>query len=137
MKTGDVVDALVPLSWHVQGRLAEAAARHDLSTSQLRLLGILRDREPEMLELARHLNLDKSSVTGLVARAEARGLVDRVAGTTDRRTVLVRLTPAGRTLAGELERDVAAALGPVIDGMTPQQQADFVALVTAVVPTLP
>src|SRR3954462_10769404 len=71
------VDVLVQLSFLVQGVLGRIAAEHDLSLTQVRLLGILRDRRPGMLELARHLGLDKSSMTGLVARAEKRGLVRR------------------------------------------------------------
>jgi DNA-binding MarR family transcriptional regulator len=134
MDRGDLVDALAQLSWHVQDQITEAAAAQHVSPSLLRLLGILRDREPEMLELARHLQLDKSSVTGLVARAETRGLVERVAGSSDRRTILVRLTSAGRALAGELERDVQRRLGVVIDAMSPRARTDLVALVDTAVP---
>ena len=64
------VDALVQLSFLVQSVLTKAAAGHALTLPQVRLLGILRDREPGMQQLARHLGLDKSSVTGLVDRAE-------------------------------------------------------------------
>ena len=81
------MDALAQLSWHVQSSIGDAAAVHGISLSQLRLLGILRDREPEMLALARYLRLDKSSVSGLVARAEVRGLVERTALATDGRRV--------------------------------------------------
>src|ERR1700754_230155 len=57
-------DAIVQLSFEVQGLLGELAAEHDLSLTQFRLLAILRDREPAMLDLARHLKLEKSSATG-------------------------------------------------------------------------
>jgi DNA-binding MarR family transcriptional regulator len=134
MERGELVDALAQLSWHVQGQIAEAAAARGVSASLLRLLGILRDREPEMLELARHLQLDKSSVTGLVARAEGRGLVERAPGAGDRRTVIVRLTGEGRALAGELEREVQSRLGIVIDAMSARAQADLVAIVDTAVP---
>jgi hypothetical protein len=69
--------------------LERRAAEHDLSIIQTRLLGVPRDRKPTMNELAWFLGLDKSSVTGLVDRAERRGLVARVPSTTDRRAVLV------------------------------------------------
>jgi len=131
---GDVVDALAQLSWHVQAQITDAASAYGVSSSLLRLLGILRDREPEMLELARHLQLDKSSVTGLVARAEARGLVERAAGTSDRRTVVVRLTDSGRDLAVALEADVQERLGVVIDGMSAGARRDLVTLVDSAVP---
>jgi len=108
------VDAMAQLSFVIQGMLERRAAERDLSVIQTRLLGILRDRTPTMNELARFLGLDKSSVTGLVDRAERRGLVARVPSTTDRRAVLVSLTEDGRSLvsaaADRFETDVSALL---------------------------
>jgi len=46
-------------------------------------------------QLSDDLQLAQSSVTELVDRAEAAGLVARAAGNSDARTVLVRLQPAG------------------------------------------
>jgi MarR family transcriptional regulator, lower aerobic nicotinate degradation pathway regulator len=75
---------------------------------------VLRDREPTMNELARLLGLEKSSVTGLVDRAERRGLVARVPSSTDGRAVLVTLTAEGRSLvsavAGDFEDEVSTML---------------------------
>ena len=108
------VDGLAQLSFVIQGALERRAAEHDLSVIQTRLLGILRDRTPTMHELARFLGLDKSSVTGLVDRAERRGLVTRLPSATDRRAVQVSLTAAGRALvsqaAARFEADVSALL---------------------------
>lgn len=109
------VDGLAQLSFVIQGMLERRAAEQDLSITQTRLLGVLRDRRPTMNELARLLELDKSSVTGLVGRAERRGLVVRRPSATDRRAVLVSLTDAGRSLvsqaAGGFEADVSSMLG--------------------------
>jgi DNA-binding MarR family transcriptional regulator len=96
-----LTDALVQLSFAIQATLGAVAAAHDLSVVQLRLLGILRDREPGMLDLARALNLEKSSVTGLVDRAQRRGFVERVGAEHDGRAVHVRLTAAGQAIAAE------------------------------------
>jgi len=108
------VDGLAQLSFLIQGLLERRAAEHDLSIIQTRLLGVLRDRTPTMNELARFLGLDKSSVTGLVDRAERRGLVARVPSATDRRAVLVSLTDEGRSFvsqaAAAFEADVSALL---------------------------
>ena len=113
----DLVDGLAQLSFVITGLLERRAAEHDLSIPATRLLGVLRDREPTMQQLARLLELDKSSVTGLVDRAERRGLVARVPSAADRRAVLVRLTDEGRSLvsgAAELfTADVNAMLGPL------------------------
>jgi DNA-binding MarR family transcriptional regulator len=109
-----MVDALAQLSFLIQGTLERRASERDLSMIQTRLLGVLRDRTPTMNELARLLQLDKSSVTGLVDRAERRGLVRRAASKTDGRAVQVSLTDAGRSHVGEVaasfEADVAAIL---------------------------
>ncbi|MFJ3897194.1 MarR family winged helix-turn-helix transcriptional regulator [Streptomyces sp. NPDC090083] len=97
-----LVDALAQLSFLVQNTLADIAGEHDLSLTQTRLLGILRDREPTMNELGRHLGLDKSSVTGLVDRAQRRGLVTRTPSTVDRRSFQVSITDAGRAIVAEV-----------------------------------
>jgi MarR family transcriptional regulator, lower aerobic nicotinate degradation pathway regulator len=111
------VDGLVQLSFLVQNALSRHAAEHGLSLVQTRLLGILRDREPTMNELARLLELDKSSVTGLVDRAERRGLVERIPSSADRRAVLVRLSDEARSLVSQVstlfEADVARTLEPL------------------------
>src|ERR1700749_1978861 len=96
----DPVDGLAQLAFLITGMLERRAAERDLSIAATRLLGVLRDREPTMQELARLLDLDKSSVTGLVDRAERRGLVARAPSPADRRAVLVRLTEEGRSLIG-------------------------------------
>ncbi|SOD74436.1 DNA-binding MarR family transcriptional regulator [Jatrophihabitans sp. GAS493] len=108
------VDGLAQLSFAVYGTLERRAAERELSMIQTRLLGVLRDRRPTMNELARLLELDKSSITGLVARAERRGLVVRVPSGRDRRSVQVELTDEGRSLVAEVsarfEADVTAML---------------------------
>src|SRR3954469_8299169 len=97
--TEDLVDALAQLSFLVQNTLAGIAGEHDLSLVQTRLLGVLRDREPLMSELGRHLGLDKSSISGLVDRAQRRGLVTRTTSEVDRRAFRGSITHAGRRMA--------------------------------------
>src|ERR1700753_903384 len=97
------VDGLFQLSFLLQARLTRIAADPDLSVIQVRLLGILRDREPGMLELARYLGLEKSSLSGLIDRAESRDLVERVPSTDDRRSSAIRITARGRKLTRAIE----------------------------------
>jgi DNA-binding MarR family transcriptional regulator len=108
-----LIDGLAQLSFLVQGMLVDRASSHDLSIIQTRLLGVLRDREPTMKELAELLDLDKSSASGLVGRAVERGLVRRAASPDDGRETRVALTPKGRKLvtrvSDEFRRDVEAA----------------------------
>jgi DNA-binding MarR family transcriptional regulator len=131
----NTVDALVQLSFQVQRILAEAAAEHDLSIVQLRLLGILRDRQPGMLELGQHLGLDKSSITGLVSRAEKRGLVERSPSPHDGRGVLVTLTPAGRRLVEVGEAQINRRITQLTKRLNATQRKQFTQLASVLVNT--
>ena len=104
-----------------------------MSVIQTRLLGVLRDRTPSMNELAKLLELDKSSVTGLVDRAEARGLVARVRSTADRRSVQVALTGEGRSLASEVARGFEADVAEMLQGLSPEQRGSLARLLSRVV----
>jgi DNA-binding MarR family transcriptional regulator len=95
----DELDAKVQQAYEVMGVLSKVAAAHDLSLTQLRTLAILRSHSPRMSELADYLGLDRSTVSGLVDRAVARGLVRRVVDDADRRSSRLELTAAGRELA--------------------------------------
>jgi DNA-binding MarR family transcriptional regulator len=110
-----LVDGLAQLSFAVHGILESRAADRDLSVTQARLLGILRDRLPTMNELARLLGLDKSSVTGLVDRAERRGLVARVPSMEDKRAILVKLTDEGRDLVASAAGGFAAEVSALLE----------------------
>jgi DNA-binding MarR family transcriptional regulator len=109
----ELLDGLVQVSFGVISRLSQVAAAHDLSLTQLRLLAILRDRQPKMAELAAHLGLERSTVSGLVDRAATRGLVRRETGANDARVVRVSLSAKGRRLAADLTREVSRQVAPM------------------------
>jgi len=134
-RAGDLgpVDGLAQLSFLVQGALARITAEHDLSIIQTRLLGVLRDRTPSMNALASHLELDKSSVTGLVDRAEQRGLVRRKASVEDRRAVEVSITPAGRKLVQRVEAAFAERIALLLAPLSATERAALSALATRIV----
>jgi DNA-binding MarR family transcriptional regulator len=110
-----LLDALAQLAFVLQGTLEGVAGEFELSLVQLRLLGILRDREPGMLELSKFLNLDKSSITGLVSRAEKRELVRRKPAPADGRVVKVTLTEHGRNVISRVEQRAYAELNTLIE----------------------
>jgi len=130
------MDSLVQLSFLIQAVLGRVGAEHELSIIQIRLLGIVRDREPNMMQLAQYLGLDKSSITGLVDRAERRGLVERTPSPTDRRGFHVKATSAGKQMihvvADQIERQIHA----VTAGMTETERLQFAALATKVLNTV-
>lgn len=127
-----LVDSLAQLSFLIAATLTRIGAGHDLSAVQIRLLGALRDRRPGMNDLAKLLGLDKSSVTGLVDRAERRGLVQRSVNARDRRAYEVSLTPAGRSLARRVAREFEQEAHRLVRRLGPHEQELLSSLITGV-----
>jgi MarR family transcriptional regulator, lower aerobic nicotinate degradation pathway regulator len=128
-----IVDALAQLTFLVQGTLARRAAANDVSIIQMRLLGVLRDREPGMNDLARVLELDKSSITGLVDRAERRGLVKRTISTADRRVFRVKLTKSGTKLAERVAKEFQDEVATIVGNLSDREQTILSRLASRVV----
>jgi DNA-binding MarR family transcriptional regulator len=120
--SAELVDMLVQSAFTTMAVLTRVAAAHDLSLTQLRVLGILRDRQVRMTELADYLGLEKSTMSGLIARSQARGLVQRMPNPTDGRAVDVRLTAVGHELADRVATRVAAELAPSTAGLSAHEQ---------------
>jgi DNA-binding MarR family transcriptional regulator len=98
--------------------LNRVGAEHDLSLTQLRVLAILRDRRVKMSELADYLGLDKSTISGLVDRAEKRGLLQRIPNPVDGRGVDVVLSSEGMELAERGASQIARSLSPMTGTLT-------------------
>jgi DNA-binding MarR family transcriptional regulator len=133
--TTPVTDALVQISFAVLDLLSRAAADLDLSVTQLRLIGILRDRSPSMAALADFLRLDRSSVSGLIDRAEKRGLVVRRASEHDARVTLIDLTPAGRALGERLGVVVSGRMETLLAKVPPSEQDAITRAAESILPT--
>jgi MarR family transcriptional regulator, lower aerobic nicotinate degradation pathway regulator len=123
-------DALVQTSFALMAVLTEVAADHDLSLTQLRVLGILRDREPTMADLAVFTGLERSTISGLIDRAAQRGLVVKTADARDGRSVRVTLTKQARLLVPEITAQVSDQIKPLIAGLNAAEQRRLTALLT-------
>lgn len=76
------------------------SSRFNLTVPQLVCLRqIFRSGPCSPGDLARRVSLSQATITGIIDRLEARSLVSRVRGQTDRRKVTVSLTESGRKLA--------------------------------------
>lgn len=111
----DLVDALVPVAFATMAVLNKIGAENDLSLTLIRVLGILWDRRPRMAELADYLGLEKQTMSGLIARAEKRGLVARAPNVLDGRATDVFLTGEGARLVQDLHRQTQLALAPLTE----------------------
>jgi len=117
-----VVDALVQAAFVTMAVLNQIGAENDLSLTQLRVFGILRDRRPRMAELADYLGLEKSTMSGLIDRAEKKGLLARAPSAEDGRASEVFLTREGARLVERLYAQVQQALAPLADRLSAAEQ---------------
>jgi MarR family transcriptional regulator, lower aerobic nicotinate degradation pathway regulator len=123
-------DALVRMSFTLMAVLTEVAAEHDLSLTQLRVLGILRDREPTMADLATFTGLERSTISGLIDRAAQRGLVTRTADPHDGRSVRVGLTESAHRLVPEITAAISDRITPLTGRLSIGEQKRLIALLT-------
>lgn len=117
-----VVGRISRLSRLIERRLSENFATHGLEQWMYDVLATLRRNGPPYAltagDLVRQTMVTTGAITNRVDRLIERGLVEREVGT-DRRTVIVRLTPAGVRLVDkvvhshvETERDAMSSLSP-------------------------
>lgn len=117
-----MLDALVPTAFVTMAVLNKIGAENDLSLTLIRVLGILWDRRPRMTQLADHLGLEKQTMSGLIARAEKKGLVARAPNEEDGRAVDVFLTSEGAKLFKRLRSQMQQALTPLTEQLSPSDQ---------------
>jgi DNA-binding MarR family transcriptional regulator len=76
------------------------ASRHQITTPQLVTLLCVTEEGPlTPSDIAARVHLANSTVVGILDRLEAKALIQRTRGETDRRQVFVQATPAGHALA--------------------------------------
>ena len=101
---------------------SERLVRQGISMTQLHVMHLLDHHgEMPMSRLAEMLDVSLSNGTGLIDRVEERGFVERTRIPTDRRMVMVRLTPAGRQMLDEIETVREEFLRRVLDRLDPTQ----------------
>jgi len=78
-----------------------------------------------MAELAQCFGVEKAALTGLMDRAERRGLAQRSPVPGDRRALQVTLTDAGRRAAVAFHVEVSAELSRLISPLAPHDREHF------------
>ncbi|NDZ80792.1 winged helix-turn-helix transcriptional regulator [Streptomyces sp. SID10853] len=117
-----IAAALVRTSFLVQAVYTEASREYGLPVQQAQLMCVLMAQPRGMGELSTMLGLEKSSLTGLVDRAERRGLVCREPDPLDRRAVRVALSPEGARVSGDFYADASARMEALADAVGPAER---------------
>jgi DNA-binding MarR family transcriptional regulator len=129
----DVAGGLIQLATLVQGIYACVSERHDLTPVQARLLCVLLDGPRGMAELAHCFGVEKAALTGLMDRAERRGLARRSPVPGDRRALQVTLTDAGQRAAAAFHAEVGAELGRLVSSLAPRDREHFRATMAEII----
>ena len=131
----------VPLHlWVVLARAFDAVERHSrasigrfgLGTTEFGVLEVLYHKgELPVCEVQRRILVESSSTTYVVDKLVKRGLVRRRHSGTDRRVVLLVLTPAGRRLIRRIFPLHAQAMRHAVAALPSREQARAVRLLRA------
>lgn len=124
---------LVQLTGLVQGVYASISERHELTPVQAKLLCVLLDGPRGMAELAQHFGVEKAALTGLMDRAERRGLARRAPVPGDRRAYQATLTDAGREAAIAFHAEVRAEMERLVAPLTPEDRERFAGALSRVI----
>jgi DNA-binding MarR family transcriptional regulator len=127
-----LASALVQLSHLVQRVFAEVSRERDLTPQQAQFLCRLIGGPVGMAELGRSMHLEKSSLTGLVDRAERRGLVARVPDARDRRAWRIELTDHGAGVAFDTHQGVTSRLETLAADLRPEEKAVLTSAITQI-----
>ncbi|APR76851.1 Transcriptional regulator, MarR family protein [Minicystis rosea] len=117
-----LIDALVQASFVTMAVLSRIGSENDLSLTQLRVLGILRDRRLRMSALADYLGLERSTISGLIDRAATKGMVARAPSAEDGRAMDVFLTKDGARLVERLRSELERELAPLLHRLESGEQ---------------
>ncbi len=119
---------LAPGTWQ---SLVMDLAKNDI----LALLYLHRTRDSRMSEIASFLEVPMNTATGVVARLQRRGLVERAGSAADKRIVVVALTSEGRRQVNRVVKEMVSLIGRLFDELT-EEEIDVVLKVVDRVPQL-
>lgn len=107
---------------------------HDLRPVEFTVLLLVWTNEDVTLtRLARVLGVTGPNITVVVDRLEARGLVRRVRSQVDRRSLIIRMQPAGERLAREVAELSRTMEDPALSMLEPAERRTLVSLLQRVI----
>lgn len=100
------------------------------------LLLLYRRSDVNMTQIAEYLNTPLNTATGIVARMEKRGLVNRERSSEDKRVVNIKLTDPGRETIRDIINEIVHYGQLMMDSFTPEEVQLVFKLVDKVMDTL-
>jgi DNA-binding MarR family transcriptional regulator len=113
---------------------AEQLSSADITPVQFAILNALLDSPGiDQVSLAKRVAFDPATSGSVIGRLEAKGWVVRKADPNDRRRKLLVVTPEGVQALGMVQADVARIQEKILSPLNPQEQSQFVHLLSRLV----
>lgn len=120
------------LSNEVSGSFAARMEKHGVSVANWVVLRVLYDHEALALkDIVTEVGVDQGSLSRMVDRLLARGLVERVESAEDRRAVSISLTREGRQLVPRLAHEASENDRIFFASLPTRKREEFLATVRA------
>ena len=117
---------------HQIGLYLDDLRERGLTQGEAHILALLaHSRRANVADLHRGLAHKRTTLTSILDRLAARGLITRAVGETDRRTFVVRLTAKGRRLAQRVQRHLSALERAVVCRVSAADMKGFNKVVAA------
>jgi DNA-binding MarR family transcriptional regulator len=128
-----IVETIIYLVTESRRLSKEEASRHGVTATQLSVLKLLAEiGDLSLGTLSKQIRAHNSTVTGIVDRMEAAGLVERARSDQDRRGWIIRLTTAGKKVAERARVSPWDLLRHALEELSPSDQEKLTALMRKV-----
>jgi DNA-binding MarR family transcriptional regulator len=125
---GHLIRRLHQISQSVFAEMTQAAGIDLTPVQYAALKTVVGNPGIDQATLAGAIAYDRATIGGVVDRLQRKGLVDRVPKARDRRARELTATEAGQALLRKAEPVVARIQEGMLDGLTPQDRANLIAL---------
>jgi DNA-binding MarR family transcriptional regulator len=130
---GAIVETAIYLQAESRRLAKEQCARHGITATQLNVLKLLQEiGDLSLSELSRRMAAQNSTVTGIIDRMVAAGLVDREQSAEDRRVWKIKLAPRGKRIADKIEVAPWDLLRSALEALSPAEQKQLVGILMKV-----
>lgn len=128
-----IVETIIYLVTESRRLSKEEATRHGVTPTQLSVLKLLAEiGDLSLGTLSKEIKAHNSTVTGIVDRMEAAGLVERARSDEDRRVWIIRLTAAGKKVADRARVSPWDLLRQALAELSPSDQEKLTSLMRKV-----
>jgi DNA-binding MarR family transcriptional regulator len=112
----------------------EECAEFDVTPVQFSIMSVI-GQQPglDQSQISEEVGVDRATLANVVARLEAAGLLRRATSRLDRRQKLLTLTQKGKSLLTRMQAPVYRAHARTIAALSPDEQAQFLALLSRLV----